>query len=84
MKAIPVKIEGGLLRKLERIKPSRQSLTAHVRALLEREVQRRGMEEAGRRYADFVRESPEETAWLVEIGGFSGPYKRTTHGTRLA
>jgi hypothetical protein len=66
MKATTVKVEGELLRELERIKPARQSLTAYVRALLEREVQRRRMEEAGQRYADFVRESPEESAWLEE------------------
>jgi hypothetical protein len=49
MRATTVKVEGDLLRELERIKPPRQSLAAHVRALLEREVQRRKMAEAGKR-----------------------------------
>ena len=66
MKATTVKVEGDLLRELERLKPARQSLAAYVRAVLEREIQRRKMAEAGQRYADFVRESPEEASWLEE------------------
>lgn len=66
MKATTVKVEGALLRELERIKPARQSLAAYVRAILEREVQRQKLAEAGSRYADFVRDSPEESAWLEE------------------
>lgn len=66
MKATTVKVEGTLLVELERIKPARQSLAAYVRALLEREVQRQKMIAAGQRYAEFVRESPEESTWLEE------------------
>ena len=66
MKATTVKVEGELLRELERVKPARQSLAAFVRAVLEREVQRQKLAQAGQRYADFVRESPEESAWLEE------------------
>jgi len=66
MKATTVKVEGELLRELERLKPARQSLAAYVRTVLEREIQRRRMVEAGQRYADFVHESPEEASWLEE------------------
>jgi hypothetical protein len=66
MRATTVKVEGELLKELERIKPARQSLAAYVRTVLEREIQRQKMAEAGQRYADFVRESPEESAWLEE------------------
>jgi hypothetical protein len=66
MRATTVKVEGALLQELERLKPARQSLAAFVRTVLEREVQRQKLADAGRRYAEFVRESPEESAWLDE------------------
>jgi len=64
MRATTVKVEGELLQDLEKIKPAEQSLSAFVRAVLLREIQRQKMVEAGRRYAEFVRESPDEAGWL--------------------
>ncbi len=66
MKATTVKVEGLLLEKLERLKPARQSLSAYVRALLEQAVGRQQMTDAAARYAEFVRDTPEERDWLAE------------------
>ncbi|HXJ34995.1 MAG TPA: hypothetical protein VMS22_13265 [Candidatus Eisenbacteria bacterium] len=66
MKATTVKVEGDLLQALERSKPPRQSLSAYVRSLLEQALARQRMVEAADRYADFVRETPDERTWLAE------------------
>ena len=66
MKATTIKVEGELLRELERTKPTSQSLSAYVRSLLQQEVLRRKMAEATERYAEFLRETPDERAWLEE------------------
>jgi len=66
MKATTIKVEGELLRELERSKPASQSLSAYVRSVLEREVLRKKMAAAAERYTEFVRETPDEKAWLEE------------------
>jgi hypothetical protein len=66
MKATTIKVEGELLAALEKAKPPRQSLTAYVRSLLEQALARHRMVEAAERYAEFVRETPDEAAWLNE------------------
>lgn len=66
MKATTIKVDGVLLEDLERTKPPRQSLSAYVRSLLQQAVARRRMTEAADRYAEFVRETPEERTWLAE------------------
>ena len=66
MKATTIKVEGELLEELERTKPPRQSLSAYVRSLLKQAVARRQMVEAADRYAEFVRDTPEERTWLAE------------------
>jgi hypothetical protein len=66
MKATTIKVEGELLAALEKTKPARQTLTAYVRSLLEQALARHRMVEAAERYAEFVRETPEEGAWLAE------------------
>jgi hypothetical protein len=66
MKATTIKVEGDLLRELERTKPPSQSLSAYVRALLQQAIVRRTMTEATDRYAEFLRETPDEQAWLDE------------------
>jgi hypothetical protein len=66
MKATTIKVEGELLEELRRTKPPRQSLSAYVRALLQQAVVRRRMIDAADRYAEFVRDTPEERTWLVE------------------
>jgi len=66
MKATTVKVDGALLRDLERIKPRSLTLSAWVREILQREVKRQRMAEAADRYTEFVRDSPAETADLAE------------------
>jgi len=66
MKATTVKVDGELLKELEATKPTSQTLTAYVRSLLEGELRRRKMAAAADRYAAFLRETPEEQAWLDE------------------
>src|SRR5439155_25398218 len=66
MKATTIKVEGDLLRELERTKPPSQSLSAYVRSLLHQAVVRRDMAEAADRYAAFLRETPDERPWLDE------------------
>jgi hypothetical protein len=64
MRATTIKVEGDLLKELERTKPRELSLSAYVRALLTQDVLRRKMAAAAERYAEFVRDSPSERAWL--------------------
>lgn len=66
MKATTIKVEGELLRALERAKPAAQSLTAYVRSVLEQEVVRRRMADAADRYASFLQEHDDERLWLEE------------------
>ena len=66
MKATTIKVEGELLRELERTKPATQTLSGYVRLLLERELRRLKMVDAADRYADFLRETPDERSWLEE------------------
>jgi hypothetical protein len=66
MKATTIKVEGDLLAALERAKPPRQSLSSYVRELLEQALERRQLVAGAERYAEFVRETPEEAAWLSE------------------
>ena len=81
MKATTIKVEGDLLKELERTKPRSLSLSAYVRAVLTQEVLRRKMADAAERYVEFVRESPGERAWLDEWDGAdltSAPKRRRT------
>lgn len=64
MKATTVKVDGELLAELERVKPRSQTLTGFVRSVLQQEVQRRRMAEAAGRYAEFLRDAPDERSWL--------------------
>ena len=66
MKATTIKVEGDLLQEIERAKPPQQSISAYVRSILEREMRRLKMAHAGERYARFVRDAPDESAWLEE------------------
>ncbi len=64
MKATTIKVDGELLKELERAKPGSQSLSAYVRSVLQQEMLRRKMADAAERYAEFLRETPEERGWL--------------------
>jgi len=64
MKATSVKVEGELLKELERTKPAKETLSGYVRSILEREVRRRRLAEAADRYVQLLRDAPHERAWL--------------------
>jgi len=66
MKATTIKIEGELLRELERVKPARSSVSAFVREVLRRDLQRRRLVEAAAEYEVFVASNAEERTWLRE------------------
>lgn len=66
MKATTIKVEGDLLNEIEKVKPSSQSLSAYVRAVLRREVLRHKMADAAERYAELLRSNPDERGWLEE------------------
>jgi hypothetical protein len=66
MKATTIKVEGTLLETLEKTKPPKLTLSAYVRTLLERALRQEQMAAAAERYAEFVREAPEESGWLAE------------------
>ena len=66
MKATTVKIEGELLRELEASKPPDQSLTAYVRSVLRKDLERMKVREAAVTYRAFVKSDVKEQAWLDE------------------
>ena len=66
MRATTIKVEGDLLDEIEKMKPSSQSLSGYVRAVLRREVLRHKMAGAAERYGELLRSSPDERGWLDE------------------
>ena len=64
MKATTIKVDGDLLKELERTKPASQSLSGYVRSLLQQEMRRRKMAAAAERYAEFLRDASDERGWL--------------------
>ncbi|MDB5037385.1 MAG: hypothetical protein JWQ35_913, partial [Bacteriovoracaceae bacterium] len=55
-----------LLKKIEAGKPDGLSLTTYIREAVERDLNRKQIEESGRRYADFLSNHPQESAWLKD------------------
>jgi hypothetical protein len=78
MKATTIKVEGELLRELERAKPASQSLTTYVRSILQQEMRRQQMVAAAERYVEFLQQHGDERAWLEEWdrADLAGPPKR--------
>jgi predicted CopG family antitoxin len=66
MKATTIKIEGELLRKLEQVKPPGTSVSAFVRGILRKDLQRRKLAESAVAYEEFVASNAEEQSWLRE------------------
>jgi hypothetical protein len=66
MKATTVKVDGELLKELERAKPPQQTLSGYVRSILEREIRCRKLAEAAERYVQLLRDAPDERSWLDE------------------
>ena len=82
MKATTIKVEGDLLKELERRKPPAQSLSAFVKSILRRSLLQRDLADAARRYTDFVANSPEEKSWLDEWEAADLHTKQSARGRR--
>jgi hypothetical protein len=66
MKATTIKIEGELLSALESTKPESVSLSAFVREVLRKDLQRRKLSQAAVSYEEFLAANPEEQLLLRE------------------
>ena len=66
MKATTIKIEGELLKELERAKPASESLSFYVRKVLRKDLRRTQLAQAAAAYQEFLAAKPEEQAWLKE------------------
>jgi hypothetical protein len=66
MKATTIKLEGELLCELEATKPESVSLSAFVREVLRKDLQRRKLSRAAVSYEKFLAENPEEQLLLRE------------------
>ena len=69
MRATTVKLEGELLERIEAAKPAGRSLSAHVRWVLQKDLDRRQARAAAARFKAFIEAHPEERAWLSEWDG---------------
>ena len=66
MKATTVKLDGELLSRIEASKPPEQSLSAYVRAVLQRNLDRMRVRDAAVEYRAFLASDPEEQRSLDE------------------
>ena len=66
MQATTIKIEDPILKELRKFVPPDQSLSAFVREILERDIQRRKMVKAAQEYASWLENHPDEREWLDE------------------
>lgn len=66
MRATTIKLEGELLESIEAAKPPDRSLSAHVRWVLRKDLERRQARDAAARFKAFIDTHPEERAWLSE------------------
>ena len=69
MRATTVKIEGDLLAGIEAVKPAGRSVSAHVRSVLRKDLDRRKARAAATAFRAFMEAHPEERAWLAEWEG---------------
>ena len=69
MRATTIKIEGKLLADIEADKPAGRSVSAHVRWVLQKNLERRKLRVAATAFKAFVEAHPEEQAWLAEWDG---------------
>jgi predicted CopG family antitoxin len=66
MRATTIKIEDPLLSELEKYRKGKQSVTALAKEMLERDLKRMKMIEAGRTYAALLQSDAEEREFLDE------------------
>lgn len=69
MRATTIKLEGELLESLEAAKPPDRSLSAHVRWVLQKDLERRQARDAATAFRAFIDAHPDEQAWLAEWDG---------------
>ena len=69
MRATTIKLEGKLLDDVEAAKPAERSLSAHVRWVLQKDLERRRVRNAAAAFRAFIDAHPEERAWLSEWDG---------------
>ena len=71
-------LEGELLERIEAVKPADRSLSAHVRWVLQKDLEKRQARAAAARFKAFIDTHPEEQAWLSEWDGvdLAAPPKR--------
>lgn len=60
MKATTIKLDGPLVKRLQALKPPKETLTGFVREVLDAEVRRRTLRAAAEQYAEFLRDHPAE------------------------
>ena len=69
MRATTIKLEGKLLEEVEAAKPADRSLSAHVRWVLQKDLERQRVRDAAAAFRAFIDAHPEERAWLSEWDG---------------
>jgi hypothetical protein len=60
MPATTVKLEAELVSKVTSLKPNKQSISAYVRGLIEKEHRERQLREAAQSYEKFLQQNPAE------------------------
>ena len=80
MRTVTVRLEGKLLEDVEAAKPADRGLSAHVRWVLQQDLERRRRRDASAAFQAFIDEHPEERAWLSEwdAADLAGPPTRGT------
>jgi hypothetical protein len=66
MAATTVKLDSDILEAIAEIKPRDQTLSAYVREVLRRDIQRQQMRSAAEKYRDLLRSNPAECKMLEE------------------
>ena len=69
MRATTIKLEGKLLEDIEAAKPAGRSVSAHVRWVLQKDLEKRQSREAAAKFRAFLDAHPEEQAWLADWDG---------------
>ena len=69
MRATTIKLEDKLLDDIEAAKPGDRSISAHVRWVLQKDIERRQARDAAASFRAFIEAHPEEQAWLADWDG---------------
>ena len=69
MRATTIKLEGKLLEGIEAAKPADRSISAHVRWVLQKDLERRQARDSVARFRAFLDAHPDEQAWLADWDG---------------